>query len=135
MKSTDESKVKSTDDGHTQELQRFLLSLLSEEASEIIQSASKCTRFTPAMVHPDTGISNLKLLQTEIGDLCAILAMLHVSGIATEFPSGHVPNKIIRTIEYMRLSVACGTLSKEAYEKILTSFYGESAKRPNSEVH
>jgi len=48
--------------------ERELLTILAEEAAEVIQAATKLIRFGKEN-HPDTGKSNSEMLGLELGDL------------------------------------------------------------------
>jgi hypothetical protein len=47
-----------------------------EECAEVIQGISKVFRFGPHQVHPETGVTNLTALATEVGQLWAMLETL-----------------------------------------------------------
>jgi NTP pyrophosphatase (non-canonical NTP hydrolase) len=47
-----------------------------EECAEVIQAISKVFRFGINQVHPETGVSNKEMLETEIGQLSFMLSML-----------------------------------------------------------
>lgn len=49
------------------------LTILAEEASEVIQVIQKIKRFGYNSKHPTSGVSNKQLLETELGDLDSIL--------------------------------------------------------------
>lgn len=56
------------------------LSILQEEAAEVIQAISKCFRFGLYAVKPGQEISNQEHLEEEIGDLLALIDFLKDKG-------------------------------------------------------
>ena len=57
-------------------IEEILPSNTQEECAEVIQAISKVFRFGINRVHPDTGVSNKRMLETEIGQLYFMLTML-----------------------------------------------------------
>jgi len=55
-----------------------VLTILSEECAEVIQVASKLQRFGV------DDVKNKKRLQDEVGDLIAVIVILHTLGIVNE---------------------------------------------------
>jgi NTP pyrophosphatase (non-canonical NTP hydrolase) len=50
-------------------MSKFVLDICQEECAEVIQAISKVKRFGLYQVHPDTGVSNKKQLEEELGQL------------------------------------------------------------------
>lgn len=50
--------------------------ITQEECAEVIQAISKVFRFGPDQCHPETGITNIEQLSTEIGQLKYMLDLL-----------------------------------------------------------
>jgi hypothetical protein len=59
--------------------EREVLTILQEEAAEVIQAASKLLRFGEGVTNPVTGVTNTKELGLEIGDLRLMLQVLYES--------------------------------------------------------
>ena len=61
----------------------LLLMMLAEECAEVIQLVSKIYRFGLESYHPSDPekVSNLILLQNELGDVNAIVHLLNESGV------------------------------------------------------
>ena len=53
-----------------------VMNISMEECAEVIQAISKIFRFGLESIHPETGIDNKTHLETEIGDLRAMLDLL-----------------------------------------------------------
>lgn len=92
----------------------YLLTLLQEEAGEIIQVASKAKRFgfddsAPGVEHP----TNSEALTLEIGDLLTVVDMLIEEGHIEAVPIDHHAAKRRRIEKYMRYSEALGRLQPE----------------------
>lgn len=64
--------------------ERELLVILMEECAEVTQAASKLIRFGKEN-HPDTGLCNTMVLETEIGDLGAIASMVEKAGLTSRY--------------------------------------------------
>jgi hypothetical protein len=58
------------------ETQEILL-ILQEECGELVQSISKCMRFGIDQIKPGTDKTNIQHLQQEIGDILAMIELLH----------------------------------------------------------
>ena len=56
-----------------------IMNITMEECAEVTQAISKIFRFGLESVHPETGINNKEHLETEIGDLRAMLELLIMS--------------------------------------------------------
>jgi hypothetical protein len=61
----------------------YLLTCLMEELSEVQQETSKCLRFTPDHLYEPYGTTNLKRLQLEFADVCAVAKLLELEGVNT----------------------------------------------------
>jgi NTP pyrophosphatase (non-canonical NTP hydrolase) len=63
--------------------QEECLNILQEECSEVIQAASKIKRFGLTSFHPDDPLclTNLENLETELGDVLALIDMCKHAGI------------------------------------------------------
>jgi len=55
---------------------REIMLILQEECAEVIQAVSKCMRFGPDQIKPNKQVSNIGMLQEEIGDLLAMVELL-----------------------------------------------------------
>jgi NTP pyrophosphatase (non-canonical NTP hydrolase) len=64
--------------------ERELLVILMEECAEVTQAASKLIRFGKEN-HPDTGLCNSLVLETEIGDLSAVVSMVEEAGLTSHY--------------------------------------------------
>jgi len=53
-----------------------IMLILQEEAAEVIQAVSKCMRFGPDQIKPGKNVTNLSMLEEEIGDLLAMVELL-----------------------------------------------------------
>ncbi len=61
-----------------------ILEKLKEEASEVIHAACKTTLYDLDSVSPKTGYTNQEYLEQEIGDICAVIAILIEDGTVRE---------------------------------------------------
>lgn len=57
------------------------LDILQEECAEVIVEISKCRRFGVESLHYRTGIEHRKMLETEIGDVLAMVDILVEQGL------------------------------------------------------
>lgn len=55
---------------------REVLLILQEECAEVTQAISKCFRFGPDQVKPGKEVTNINMLEEEIGDLYAMVELL-----------------------------------------------------------
>lgn len=62
------------------------LAILAEECGEVVQRVGKVLRHGLMSRRPSTGELNVKLLQDEIGDICAALDVLTDLGVISEDP-------------------------------------------------
>lgn len=53
-----------------------ILLILSEESAEVIQAVSKCFRFGPDQCKPGKEYTNMQHLETELGDVLAMIELL-----------------------------------------------------------
>lgn len=53
-----------------------ILTILQEEAAEVIVEVSKCFRFGPDQMMSGTDMTNIQRLEKEIGDLQAMIQLL-----------------------------------------------------------
>lgn len=53
-----------------------IMLILQEEGAEVIQAVSKCMRFGPDQIKPGKNVTNLSMLEEEIGDLLAMVELL-----------------------------------------------------------
>lgn len=53
-----------------------ILTILQEEAAEVIVEVSKCFRFGPDQMMSGTDVTNIQRLEKEIGDLQAMIQLL-----------------------------------------------------------
>jgi len=61
------------------------MNILSEEAAEVIQAISKCHRFGLDNVKPGLSLTNKQHLEEEIGDLVAMIELLKLEGVITDY--------------------------------------------------
>ena len=57
------------------------LGILQEECGEVIVEVSKCRRFGMDSLHYKTGIKHSTMLETEVGDVLALVDVLIEQGI------------------------------------------------------
>lgn len=57
------------------------LGILQEECAEVIQEVSKCRRFGLDSKHYKTGLLHSTMLETEVGDVLALVSILIEQGI------------------------------------------------------
>ena len=57
------------------------LDILQEECGEVIVEVSKCRRFGMDSLHYKTGIKHSTMLETEVGDVLALVDVLIEQGI------------------------------------------------------
>lgn len=57
------------------------LDILQEECAEVIVEVSKCRRFGLDSVHYKTGVKHSVMLETEVGDVLALVDILIDQGI------------------------------------------------------
>ena len=50
--------------------------ILQEEGAEVIQAVSKCMRFGPDQIKPLKEVTNIAMLEEEIGDFLAMVELL-----------------------------------------------------------
>jgi NTP pyrophosphatase (non-canonical NTP hydrolase) len=55
---------------------REIMLILQEEGAEVIQAVSKCMRFGPDQIKPNKEVSNIGMLEEEIGDFLAMVELL-----------------------------------------------------------
>lgn len=55
---------------------REILLILQEECAEVTQAISKCFRFGPDQVKPGKEVTNISMLEEELGDLLAMIELL-----------------------------------------------------------
>ena len=55
---------------------REILLILQEECAEVTQAVSKCFRFGPDHMKPNKPMTNIQMLQEELGDLLAMIELL-----------------------------------------------------------
>lgn len=60
------------------------LGILQEECAEVIVEVSKCNRFGLDSVHYKTGQQHSKMLETEIGDVLALVDILIEEGVVAQ---------------------------------------------------
>jgi hypothetical protein len=89
-------------------IKEHLFLLLSEEASEVSQAASKCIRFTPS--HELNGLSNSANLEIEYNDLLAVIDLLEDHGVFLRRVNHLVEAKKKRLAKFFKISEEFGTL-------------------------
>lgn len=103
-------------------INEYLLTVLGEEAGEIVQSMSKIKRFGPDSISPegDKNKTNRDQLIHEINDLVAVTEMLEENGaLGAGFFEDYLDRALInakkRKVEkYMKVSQNLGLLEKDA---------------------
>ncbi len=55
---------------------REILLILQEECAEVTQAVSKCFRFGPDQMKPNKPMTNIQMLEEELGDLLAMVELL-----------------------------------------------------------
>ena len=55
---------------------REIMLILQEEGAEVIQAVSKCMRFGPDQIKPGKEVTNIGMLEEEIGDFLAMVELL-----------------------------------------------------------
>jgi NTP pyrophosphatase (non-canonical NTP hydrolase) len=55
---------------------REILLILQEECAEVTQAVSKCFRFGPDHLKPNKPMTNIQMLEEELGDLLAMIELL-----------------------------------------------------------
>jgi NTP pyrophosphatase (non-canonical NTP hydrolase) len=88
------------------ETQEILL-ILQEECGEVVQSISKCMRFGIDQIKPGTDRTNLQHLQQEIGDILAMVELLHDQelGITVEGLQEAANNKFQKLKRWSNLTI------------------------------
>lgn len=80
--------------------EKYFLTVLGEEASEIAQVASKAIRFGLDNVSPYNGLTNKKSIIQEVNDLMAIIWELNdVYGLEFSLDRQHQENKRLKVSE------------------------------------
>jgi len=55
---------------------REILLILQEECAEVTQAVSKCFRFGPDQIKPNKPMTNIQMLEEELGDLLAMVELI-----------------------------------------------------------
>lgn len=55
---------------------REILLILQEECAEVTQAVSKCFRFGPDQMKPNKPMTNIQMLEEELGDLLAMVELI-----------------------------------------------------------
>ena len=55
---------------------REILLILQEECDEVTQAVSKCFRFGPDQMKPHKPMTNIQMLEEELGDLLAMVELI-----------------------------------------------------------
>ena len=94
--------------------QEHLLAILKEECAELIQAASKTSRFSINSNY-DNGVNNAEQMQKEFNDVLAMAEMVNDSYgeilFSTDFEM--IKAKKQRVEKYLLYSKECGTLLEE----------------------
>lgn len=61
-----------------------VMDILQEECAEVIQAVSKCSRFGLNNLKPGKTLTNVQHLESEIGDLLAMVDLLKSMNIITD---------------------------------------------------
>jgi NTP pyrophosphatase (non-canonical NTP hydrolase) len=60
---------------------REILLILQEECAEVTQAVSKCFRFGPDQMKPNKPMTNIQMLEEELGDLLAMVELITENNI------------------------------------------------------
>lgn len=63
--------------------EREILTILQEEAAEVIVAVSKILRFGKSNHYPESGVTNVHELGLELGDLSFMMALVQDHGLVT----------------------------------------------------
>lgn len=93
----------------------YLLTVLSEECSEVSQQVAKIQRFGADNYHPTTKTVNRELLVKELNDLLAVVEMLNSMGFDLSDVGNRIDidNKKFKVSKYMVLSKELGNLEED----------------------
>ena len=87
--------------------QAELLALLSEEGGEVVQIVGKILRHGLSSCHPDGGLPNYRLLESEIGDLIAATRLIASAGMIDMVRvEDAADEKLRRVFKYLHHSIA-----------------------------
>lgn len=93
-------------------LQDHLLTILSEECSEVIKEVSKSLRFGLKDFHPKyDNIPNDQRISNELCDLIAMVEMLQDEGVIPELSRDKIEYKKEKVKKYMEYSKKMGKLT------------------------
>ena len=90
--------------------QEHLMTILTEECSEVQQAVTKTLRFGLDEGR-DIECTNAERLRAELNDLLAMVEMLEAEGIDLSPDHSHRAAKKAKVEKYLLYSAECGTLS------------------------
>jgi len=92
----------------------YLLSCLSEEASEVIKDVSKSLRFGMDSSYPGSSVQNRDRIREELIDLIAVAEMLVEHGIIDDFQDPESlyekEEKKEKVLKYLKISKSLGAV-------------------------
>ena len=88
----------------------YLLTVLSEECSEVPHRATKAQRFGLEEIQPGQHKTNVERLQEEINDLMGAIEELQAAGVDIVFNVKAIERKKAKIRKFMDYSRECGCL-------------------------
>jgi NTP pyrophosphatase (non-canonical NTP hydrolase) len=86
---------------------REILLILQEECAEVTQAVSKCFRFGPDQMKPNKPMTNIQMLEEELGDLLAMVELITENnvGITTKGLEQAKQNKFKKLKKWSNLTI------------------------------
>ena len=86
---------------------REILLILQEECAEVTQAVSKCFRFGPDQMKPNNPMTNIQMLEEELGDLLAMIELITDNnvGITVEGLETAKKNKFKKLKKWSNLTI------------------------------
>ena len=86
---------------------REILLILQEECAEVTQAVSKCFRFGPDHLKPNKPMTNIQMLEEELGDLLAMVELITDNnvGITVEGLETAKKNKFKKLKKWSNLTI------------------------------
>jgi hypothetical protein len=88
--------------------QRELLTMLAEEAGEVVQACTKALRHGLDSRHPDGGPTNAQQLTRELRDLSYVATVAHFSGVLDAYLTYEVAETLRRKWQYTHHQLDAG---------------------------